>query len=160
LPPHAHIGEKSLEADTALENMLGLGETFKKNKPGSIVVSDTFASFYAPLLKAVFSEQAREQIAQGTDAFAAARAYAELGKPDFTLAFLLVVEHPEGEKREILAHAYERRSALALEKAKELSLQFHRPFPLIKLEARKDLLAAEAVRKGQPLPESANKFLS
>ena len=113
---------------------------------------DTFASLYAPLLKEVFTEQARQQIAQGADAFTSARSYAELGKPDFTLAFLLLVERPEEEKRETLAYAYERRAALASEKAAEYSMQFHRPFPLIKLEAHKDLLTAQAVRQGQPVP--------
>lgn len=116
-------------------------------------MSDTFANLYAPALKAVFTEQARQQMEQGTEAFAAARSYAELGKPDFTLAFLLLVERDENEKRETLAYAYERRAALAEEKANEYSLQFHRPFPLMKLEARKDLQAARAIRQGQPIGE-------
>lgn len=116
-------------------------------------MSDTFASLYAPLLKEVFTEQARQQIEQGAEALAAARSYAELGKPDFTLAFLLLVERKEEEKRELLAHAYERRAALAEEKANAYSLQFHRPFPLMKLEARKDLRAARAIRQGQPLEQ-------
>lgn len=115
-------------------------------------MSDTFETLYGPLLKQVFTEQAQQQVSQGTEASTAARAYAELGKPDFTLAFLLLIEQTEEEKRETLAHAYERRAALAEEKANEYSLQFHRPFPLMKLEARKDLQAARAIRQGQPLP--------
>jgi hypothetical protein len=116
-------------------------------------VSDTFASLYAPVLKDVFTEQARQQIAQGAEAFPSAQAYAELGKPDFTLAFLLLVdERADEEKRETLAHAYERRAALEDAKASEFSQQFHRPFPLIKLEARRDLQAALAVRNGRPIP--------
>ncbi len=118
---------------------------------------DTFATIYAPSLKAVFSEQAREQCARGTDAWTAACSYAELGKPDFALAFLLLVERPDEEKCETLAHAYERRAALSQEKANAYSVQFHRPFPLMKLEARKDLLAAQAVRQGKPLQEAENK---
>ena len=118
-----------------------------------MLVPDTFESLYAPLLKDVFTEQARLQLAQGADAFTTACSYAERGKPDFTLAFLLLVDQPDEEKREMLAHAYERRAALAQEKAQEYSLQFHRPFPLIKLEARRDLLAAEAIRRGQPVQE-------
>ena len=116
-------------------------------------MSDTFQRLYAPLLKEVFTQQARQQIARGIEAFSAARSYAELGKPDFTLAFLLLVERSEEEKRETLAHAYERRAVLSEEKANEYSLQFHRPFPLMKLEARKDLQAARAIRQGQPLDE-------
>ena len=116
-------------------------------------MSDTFESLYAPALKTVFTEQARQQIAQGAEALPTAQAYAELGKPDFTLAFLLLIEQTEEEeKREMLAHAYERRAALAEAKASEFSQQFHRPFPLIKLEARRDLQAAQAVRNGRPIP--------
>ncbi|HEX7736451.1 MAG TPA: hypothetical protein VF458_16480 [Ktedonobacteraceae bacterium] len=116
-------------------------------------MSDTFESLYAPTLKTVFTEQAREQLAQGAEALSSAQAYAELGKPDFALAFLLLTEQAEEEKRETLAHAYERRAALAQEKAAAYSQQFHRPFPLIKLEARRDLQAAQAVRQGHPIPE-------
>lgn len=120
-------------------------------------MQDTFESLYAPLLKDVFTEQAREQIARGAEAGPAARMYAELGKPDFVLAFLLLNEQPDEEKREVFAHAYERRATLSEEKATAYSMQFHRPFPLIKLEARKDLLAARAIRQGQPVQERTSK---
>ncbi|MGH2506063.1 MAG: hypothetical protein ACRDHZ_01370 [Ktedonobacteraceae bacterium] len=113
----------------------------------------TFESVYSPLLKAVFTEQAQAQIARGAEAKPAAHMYAELGKPDFTLAFLLLSEQPDEEKREVLARAYERRAALSTEKATQYSMQFHRPFPLIKLEARKDLLTAQAIRQGQSMQE-------
>ncbi len=116
-------------------------------------MADTFESLYAPLLKQVFTEQARQQIARGADPLDTARSYAELGKPDFALAFLLLIDYPEDEKRELLAHAYERRAALAEQKANEYSLQFHLPFPLMKLEARRDLQAARAIRQGEPVPE-------
>ncbi len=116
-------------------------------------MSDTFAALYASTLKEVFTEQARQQIEQGADAFDSARSYAELGKPDFALAFLLLVECSEEEKRETLAHSYERRAALAEEKATLYSQQFRRPFPLIRLEARKDLRTAQAIRQGQPIQE-------
>jgi hypothetical protein len=119
-------------------------------------VSDTFETAYAPTLKAVFIEQAQQQIAQGAEALSSARSYAELGKPEFALAFLLLVgeSSSEEEKRETLAHAYERRATLADAKASEYSLQFHRPFPLIKLEARKDLQTAQAIRQGRPIEEN------
>lgn len=115
-------------------------------------MSDTFESLYSSLLKEVFTEQAREQLARGAEAGPAARMYAELGKPDFVLAFLLLVQQPEDEKRAVFARAYERRAELSEQRAAEYSMQFHRPFPLIKLEARKDLLAARAIRQGQPVP--------
>ena len=114
-------------------------------------MSETFESLYSPFLKVVFTEQAREQLARGAEAIQAARMYAELGKPDFALAFLLLSEQPEEEKREVFAHAFERRAELSTAKAEEYSMQFHRPFPLIKLEARKDLQAAQAIRHGQPV---------
>lgn len=116
-------------------------------------MSETFESLYAPLLKEVFTEQAQQQIERGANAFEAARRYAEQGKPDFTLAFLLITDSSDKEKREILAHAYERRAELSTAKAAEYSAQFHRPFPLIKLEARKDLLAAQAIRQSRPIQE-------
>ena len=116
-------------------------------------MQNTFESLYSPLLKDVFTEQARQQIVQGAEAWPAARMYAELGKPDFTLAFLLLSEQLDEEKREVLARAYERRAVLSEEKAAAYNVQFHRPFPLIKLEARKDLLAAKAIRQGQPVQE-------
>lgn len=114
-------------------------------------MTDTFQTTYARLLKEVFTQQAQQQVAQGAEAFSVARSYAHLGKPDFTLAFLLLVERSEEEKRETLAHAYERRAALTEEKAHEYNLQFHRPFPLMKLQARKDLQTARAIRQGQPV---------
>lgn len=117
----------------------------------NISVADTFETLYAPLLKEVFTQQAQQQLAQGAEALSVARLYAQLGKPDFTLAFLLLVERPETEKRELLAHAYERRAALTEKQANDYSLQFHRPFPLMRREARKDLQAARAIRQGEPI---------
>lgn len=116
-------------------------------------MTDTFEAIYRPLLKTVFTEQAQAHIAQGAEAEPTAHMYAELGKPDFTLAFLLLSKQPDEEKREILARAYERRAALSTEKAAQYSAQFHRPFPLITLEARKDLQAAQAIRQGQAIQE-------
>ncbi len=112
-------------------------------------MAETFEELYAQQLKEVFKTQAQEQIEQGTDALATSRAYAEQGKPDFTLAFLLHADLPEEEKRELLAHSYERRAALSEKKAQQLDLQFHRSFPLIKLEAQKDRQVARAIRQGK-----------
>ena len=116
-------------------------------------MSNTFESLYKPLLKEVFTEQVREQMARGAEAVPAARMYAELGKPDFVLAFLLLSEQSEEEKCAVFARAYERRAELSTAKANEYSMKFHRPFPLMKLEARKDLQAAQVIRQGQPLAE-------
>ena len=112
-------------------------------------MSESFEELYAQQLKDVFKIQAQQQIEQGAEALASSRAYAEQGKPEFTLAFLLHVELPEKEKRELLAHSYERRAALSEKKAQQLDMQFHRSFPLIKLEAQKDRQVASSIRQGK-----------
>ena len=101
-------------------------------------MSETFEELYAQQLKDVFKVQAQQQVEQGADALESSRDYAEQGKPEFTLAFLLLVDLAEDEKRELLAYSYERRAALSEKKAQQLDIQFHRSFPLIKLEAQKD----------------------
>ena len=115
-------------------------------------MSNTFEEQYAPMLKEVFTTHARQQLQQGADGLALARGYAEQGKPDFALAFLLILDTPDDEKREVLAHAYERRARLSEEKARQLDQRFHRSFPLIKLEAQKDRKLATAIRGGQAAP--------
>jgi hypothetical protein len=109
----------------------------------------TFAELYSNQLKDVFVEHARQDLEQGVDVFMCADTYAEQGKPDFTLAYLLLLQADDAVKRDILAHAYERRADLSEEKAEDLDRQFHRPFPLIKVEAHKDRLAAQQVRQGR-----------
>jgi len=110
---------------------------------------ETFEELYAPLLKDVFKIQAQQQLEQGADGLASSRAYAERGKPEFTLAFLLLIKLPDEEKRELLAYAYERHATLSEEKAEQLKQQFHRPFPLIFSEAQKDRIAARSIRQGK-----------
>ncbi len=114
-------------------------------------MSETFEELYAPLLKDVFKTYAQQQLDRGADGLASSRAYAEQGKPEFTLAFLLLVELPDEEKRELLAYAYERHATLSEEKAEQLNQQFHRPFPLILLDAQKDRIAARSIRQGERL---------
>jgi hypothetical protein len=110
---------------------------------------ETFEELYTPQLKDVFKTHAQQQLNQGVDGLASSYAYAEQGKPEFTLAFLLLIDLPENEKRELLAHAYERRATLSEEKAQQLNIQFHRSFPLITLEAQKDRQAAHSIRQGK-----------
>ena len=117
-------------------------------------MSETFEELYAQQLKDVFKTQAQQQIDHGADALASSRAYAEQGKPEFTLAFLLLIDLPEGEKRELLAHSYERRAVLSEQKAQQLDIQFHRSFPLIKLDAQKDRQAARSIRQGKEVRTS------
>ncbi len=112
-------------------------------------MSETFEELYAPLLKDVFKTHAQQQLDQGADGLASSHVYAEQGKPEFALAFLLLIDLPEEEKRELLAYAYERHATLSEEKAEQLNQQFHRPFPLILLEAQKDRIAARSIRQGK-----------
>lgn len=112
-------------------------------------MTETFAELYSQHTKEVFLEYARQQMAQGNDGLTSASHYADLGKPDFTLAFLLLSEGAEDVKREILAHAYEQRAKFSEEKAESFDKQFHRPFPMIKVEAQKDRTTARQVREGR-----------
>jgi TfoX/Sxy family transcriptional regulator of competence genes len=121
-----------------------------------------FEELYTPLLKNdVFTVQARENMAQGADGLTCALAYAEQGKPEFTLAYLLLIDLADEEKREILAVSFDKRAILSEEKAEQFDRQFHRPFPLIKLEAQKDRLSAQQVRQGRRIRRdgAANRIL-
>jgi hypothetical protein len=110
---------------------------------------NTFAELYRGQLKDIFLEHAQRELEQGTDAFMSADAYAEQGKPDFTLAYLLLLDIDDEVKRDLLARAYERRATISEEQAEAFDQQFHRPFPLIKLEAQKDRMTAQQVRQGR-----------
>ena len=111
---------------------------------------ETFSELYTSLLKNdVFTIQARENVNQGADALTCALAYAEQGKAEFTLAYLLLSDISDKEKQEILAVSYDQRAKNSEQKAELFDLQFHRPFPLIKLEAHKDRLAAQQIRQGR-----------
>lgn len=122
----------------------------------------SFVDLYASLLKKdVFTVQARENIAQGADGLTCALAYAEQGKPEFTLAYLLLTTISDEEKREILAVSFDKRAQISEEKAEQFDQQFHRPFPLIKLEAQKDRFSAQQIRQGRRVRRdgAANRML-
>src|SRR5690242_15148836 len=112
-------------------------------------MTQTFAELYKNLLKDVFLDLARKALEQGADGLTCADVYAEQGKPDFALAYLLFIDAPDEVKRDIFARAYERRAEISEQKAEAFDRQFHRPFPLIKLEAQKDRVAAQQVRQGR-----------
>ncbi len=109
----------------------------------------TFTELYSKSLKDVFLEHARKELEGGVDGLTYADAYAEQGKPEFTLAYLLLIDASDDVKRDIFARSYEQRAAFTEEKAESFDRQFHRPFPLIKLEAQKDRMAAQQVRQGR-----------
>jgi hypothetical protein len=112
---------------------------------------DTFNELYSDLTKEIFLDRARQELKQGADGLACASTYADQGKVDFALAYLLLSEISDDVKRDIFAHAYERRAMLSNEKAEDFARRYHRSFPLIKLEAQKDCLAAQQVRQGKPV---------
>jgi hypothetical protein len=112
---------------------------------------DTFSELYSSLIKDVFLDRARQELEQGADGLACANTYADQGKVDFALAHLLLSEAPDDVKRDIFAHAYERRATLSNERAEDFARRYHRSFPLIKLEAQKDRLAAQQVRQKMPV---------
>lgn len=112
-------------------------------------MTKSFSELYEPLLKDVFTTRAQQKLEQGADGLECARAYAEQGKPDFTLAYLLLIPAEEDLKFELLARSYEQRAFLSEQKAEEFDRKFDRPFPLIKLEAQKDRASAQQVREGK-----------
>jgi hypothetical protein len=111
----------------------------------------SFSELYSGTLKEVFLNLAREQLEQGADGLISADAYAEQGKPDFALAYLLLIDVSDEVKRDIFARSYEQRATLSEQKANEFSLQFHRAFPMIKVEAQKDRQAAQQIRQGRSM---------
>jgi len=108
-----------------------------------------FTEQYGPLVKAAFQAYVAQVRATGEDLLARARADAERGKPDLVLALLCATEGDDAAKRELLAHAFERRADLAEQTAAAMSAEHSRPFPLIGLEARKDRTMARQVRQGR-----------
>jgi hypothetical protein len=109
----------------------------------------TFDGQYQPLCKAVFVGLAREALAQGADPAERADYYAARGKPDFTLAYLLVAPLSDAVKRDVLARAHERRAELTEERAREFDRRFHRPFPMLRDDAARDRAAARQIRAGK-----------
>jgi hypothetical protein len=115
------------------------------------VPAPSFAAQYQAHSKVVFAEVAQRELAEGHDADERAHEYAERGKPDFVLAYLLMADLPDNAKRELYAHAFERRAELSERKADEMDRRFHRPFPLVRLEATKDRTTAARIRAGGSL---------
>lgn len=110
---------------------------------------EQFNAQYQPLCKAVFIGLARDALEQGADAAERARHYAALGKPDFTLAYVLAAALSDAEKRDLLAQAHERRAALTEERALDFDRRFHRPFPMLRNDAAQDRAAARQIRAGK-----------
>lgn len=126
--------------------------------PGQ-TVSAGFNALYAGEAREVIRQIAHDAIAAGANAEAQARAYAERGKPDFALAYLLAGALADDDKRAIYATAFERRAALTEGKAREFDQKFRRPFPLLATDAAQDRARARRVLNGQGLSKGVGKQL-
>jgi hypothetical protein len=111
----------------------------------------SFAAQFAAHNRDVFREAVNRSLAAGGDALSLAREYATRGKPDFVLAYLLTTSAPDAEKRALYADAFDARAARTEEQADEFDRRFHRPFPLLRLEASKDRATAGRIRSGGSL---------
>jgi hypothetical protein len=110
-----------------------------------------FDAQYAAHIKDVFREAVNRDLAAGGDPRLRVHEYVERGKPEFALAYLLAADLPDEEKRALYAESFDRRATLTEQKADEFDRRFHRPFPLLRLEASKDRATAKRVRSGGSL---------
>src|SRR5215831_9373556 len=85
-----------------------MSETSENGAGGS---ATSFDALYRPLLRTAVGEIVAKELTEGADAGERAQAYAERGKPDFALAWLLVADLSDDEKRTLYAQAHERRAA-------------------------------------------------
>ncbi len=109
----------------------------------------SFDEQHRALLKDTFRELVQKSIEGGADPVDLAQIYSEKGKPEFVLAYLLVTDLPDQEKRNILAAAYETRAAQSEQWARDSEARYNRPFPLVHLEAQKDRANARSLRAGK-----------
>jgi len=109
----------------------------------------SFDEQHRALVKDTFRELVQKAIDGGADPADLAQVYSEKGKPEFVLAYLLVSELPDQEKRDILASAYETRAAQSEQWARDSEARYSRPFPLVHLEAQKDRANARNLRAGK-----------
>jgi hypothetical protein len=109
-----------------------------------------FDQQYGLLVKDVFRDHVQRAQNNNEDVLQQVHDYAEHGKPEFVLAYLIAIPgFNDTEKREILAYAFEKRAQIAENRAQAMDTEFNRPFPLINLEARKDYTMARQIREGK-----------
>lgn len=107
-----------------------------------------FDELYRAQARQPILDIAAEKIASGASAEAEAQEYAERGKPDFVLAYLLGSAIPDARKRDLYATAHERRAVSIEQRAREFDHRFHRAFPLLETEAANDRVTARRIRAG------------
>ncbi len=109
----------------------------------------SFDEQHRALVNEAIRDLAQKALDGGADPAALAQVYSEKGKPEFVLAYLLVSDLPDQEKRELLAAAYENRAAQSEQWARDSEARYSRPFPLVHLEAQKDRANARNLRAGK-----------
>jgi hypothetical protein len=154
--PH-DTGDLRDAADTGDIGSDGHGDDDHASQAPSAQAS--FDEQYRPLLRKAFVAIVERETQAGEKPAAQARMYAERGKPDFTLAYLLVTELPDAEKREVYAAAHERRAALTEQRARQFSREFARPFPFLFTDAAKDRALARQIRAGRAIARGAGRQL-
>jgi hypothetical protein len=127
--------------------------------PNSSSDPSSFDALYVTQAREAIRALAHDALAGGADPVAQAREYAERGKPDIALAYLLECALTDDEKRAIYADAFERRATLTEKKAREFDAKFHRAFPLLTSDAAQDRGRARMVREGKRPSKGAGKQL-
>jgi hypothetical protein len=140
-------------------NTSGKGKDALMSENGAGQSTPSFEALYRSLLRPAIGEIADGELAGGADAAERAREYTERGKPDFVLAYLLLTDLTDDEKRALFARAHERRSAYIEQKARQFDREFHRPFPLLFQEAAKDRALARRIRARQSISLGAGRQL-
>lgn len=121
--------------------------------------SQSFDATYRTLTREAITNIVSGEVEGGCDPVERARDYAERGKPDFALAYLLASALPDDEKREVFAHAYERRSSITAQRAAEFDRKFHREFPLLHNDAAKDRATARQIRAGKVVRKGTDRHI-
>lgn len=109
-----------------------------------------FDTLYRSQARQAILDIVADELAAGGSAEEQAQHFAEKGKPDFVLAYLLDSAVSDERKRELYATAHEQRAIYTEQRAREFDRRFHRPFPLLDTEAANDRVTARRIRAGMP----------
>lgn len=109
-----------------------------------------FDTLYRSQARQAILDIVADELAAGGSAEGQAQYFAEKGKPDFVLAYLLDSVVSDERKRELYATAHEQRAIYTEQRAREFDRRFHRPFPLLDTEAANDRVTARRIRAGMP----------
>lgn len=109
-----------------------------------------FDELYRAQARQAILDIVAEKLTEGVSPETQAQEFAERGKPDFVLAYLLDSALPDDRKRDLYAIAHERRATYTEQRAREFDRRFHRAFPLLETEAANDRVTARRIRAGMP----------